>query len=678
MQSNHIRNGSLSASIATSPKNPLGSIMGSLRRNRSKSDIQGLAQIWREAGGPPVPTLAQQATLDEPVVEDYIKPENSDLEAEAEEDDDDDREDDGERLDFSPSDIPIIPNFVGFQEHVQRLNQRMEPGYLVDRIAHQQVVRYKALLGWAVKHQIAIQNGTCNSGAQCMALHVGSETLFDSSGAPRDSSLLNSGLGLDLSDGNDSNPEGALTAESFPSGVPMPPASTLPAEFECRLCFRVKKFNKPSDWTKHVHEDVQPFTCTYQNCREPKSFKRKADWVRHENERHRHLEWWTCLIDDCTHKCYRKDNFLQHLVREHKLPEPKAKTKAAVKLARGTPDEQVWQMVRECHHETPNKPQDELCKFCGKSLGSWKKLTVHLAKHMEQISLPVLDLVKQRTVDANTIISPVEPLPAPRHTPLPVTPVDSRRLSNPSMPPYGNLNASVSPGGHSNGHYSSPFEQQTSPNDQGMHQFGNSGYRNDMTYNQVNTAQGLPFTATSQPMMFDNSLGYDPFNQMVPNPNLSTQSRGGYSSIDHSPHVDQSQGFNPINQQYNMTPIHQGYHSHPSSNHTQSPDPSFVPHQNQQHISGFQGQQALRPDMAYTSGPQQMSGFPSQQNPIMDMDDGQYDQYSVVNDQGYGQPQMNMAHGNQGMAAQQGHIGRGQSGQQYPPSTQPGYGGYGR
>src|SRR5450756_3141868 len=109
------------------------------------------------------------------------------------------------------------------------------------------------------------------------------------------------------------------------------------------------------DWVKHVHEDLQPFTCTYHRCKKPKSFKRKADWVRHENERHRHLEWWICQVDDCRHPCYRKDNFLQHLVREHKLPEPKQKTRAAIKKARLT--EPAWIMLEQCHHETTSRPQ---------------------------------------------------------------------------------------------------------------------------------------------------------------------------------------------------------------------------------------------------------------------------------------------------------------------------------
>jgi hypothetical protein len=197
----------------------------------------------------------------------------------------------------------------------------------------------------------------------------------------------------------------------------------LPAEFECTLCFKAKRFNKPSDWTKHVHEDISPFTCTFPACGEPKSFKRKADWVRHENERHRQLEWWACNMPECDHKCYRKDNFVQHLVREHKRPEPKSKkTKSS---ASGSAEDQdsanLFKQVDECHKETTRSPTEEPCRFCGNVCDDWKKLTVHLAKHMEQIALPILQLVENHSSTTNhevratrkaTSVSSISPAPS--------------------------------------------------------------------------------------------------------------------------------------------------------------------------------------------------------------------------------------------------------------------------
>jgi hypothetical protein len=438
----HARSGSIVGAPA-SPKSPthLGFARSVINRVRSRSELTshdrvtqaGLVDLWKGQGGPPVANLAASPPLETEVRPPQQKPKSeAQVQPGVQDQDDDDDEDDeagddGDmKIESELQSEPIVPNNEGFKAHVRRLNPDMDPRYnwLVSRIAHQQEIRYKSLLDQRVKHSQAIMNGDCGAGHHCVSLG-GNPTLLDAKGNVRDSEHNTSGLHLQTDFSDDSNPgEGGLTDETFPQGVPMPPIRSLPAEFECQLCFKVKKFQKPSDWTKHVHEDVQPFTCTYEKCKEPKSFKRKADWVRHENERHRHLEWWICQVDDCRHPCYRKDNFLQHLVREHKLPEPKQKSKAAIKKARGT--EAAWIMLEQCHHTTQNKPQDEPCKFCGKSFTTWKKLTVHLAKHMEYISMPILQLVDLRNVNANTIISPVE------QNLTPATPISRAKMESAS------------------------------------------------------------------------------------------------------------------------------------------------------------------------------------------------------------------------------------------------------
>ncbi|WYZ34450.1 hypothetical protein EsH8_I_000726 [Colletotrichum jinshuiense] len=402
----HARNGSISATPVTSPKSPFGSLQvkNTLRRPRSKSELpksggtdtqSSLVGMWRKTGGPPVAVLA--------------KGNSTNVDLDDDDDDDDDLCDDGDMNAESSRLIEdVAPNFSGFQQHILGLNPDLAStnNYLVDRIAHHQVVRYKTLLNAKVKH-LGL-GAACSSGSLCLSLG-GRSILLDQRGDLRDLDPLSTGH--DSGDGESTPVEGAITKDSFPLYVPMPPTPSLPAEFECQLCFTIKKHKKPSDWTKHVHEDVQPFTCTWDRCRDPKTFKRKADWVRHENEGHRHLEWWTCDVEDCRHTCYRRDNFLQHLVREHKFTEPKNKTKAAIKRAGGM--DPTWQKVEQCRHETTKRPQEEPCRFCGKQFPSWKKLTVHLAKHMEHISLPILRLVAAKELEPDTIISPVQD-PPPR------------------------------------------------------------------------------------------------------------------------------------------------------------------------------------------------------------------------------------------------------------------------
>lgn len=407
----HARSGSITATpTVLSPRSPntlsVVGVKNMLRRPRSGSELAGM---WEKSGGPPVARLAK-TTSAPPVQAPVPVPEPE----EDEEDEDELYDNPEEKHEANKYAADMDPTPAGFKDHILKLNPMLRETneYLVERIAYHQVARYKNLLNARIKHLNITASKQCGCGSMCIA-QGGRANPLDTKGDSRQDPLSASGR-YDVSDGDLTPLEGAINQESFPQDIPVPPTSTLPAEFECQLCFQAKKFHKPSDWTKHVHEDVQPFTCTWDRCREPKTFKRKADWVRHENEGHRHLEWWTCDVDDCRHTCYRRDNFLQHLVREHKFAEPKIKTKAAIKRAGGL--DPTWQKVEKCHIETHVKPQDEACKFCAKTFPSWKKLTVHLAKHMEQISLPVLRLVARKELEADTIISPIQD-PPPRSFP---------------------------------------------------------------------------------------------------------------------------------------------------------------------------------------------------------------------------------------------------------------------
>lgn len=404
----HARHGSVSATTMASPlKSPSARNLSVKGRNRlrSKSENLSLTELWKRDGGPPVAIVNTKVNVPEAAPAGGVD--------EDEEDDDDLNEDMDVKSEPTKSVDDITPTFAGFQQHILKLNPGLNTSnnYLVDRIAHQQVIRYKLLLGLRVKHLQATAVRNCSAGSLCVALG-GSAKIWDPKGDQRGVDPVSARY--DGSDGDMTPLEGAINPDSFPQDIPMPPTAQLPAEFECQLCFVGKKFEKPSDWTKHVHEDVQPFTCTWDRCKDPKMFKRKADWVRHENEGHRHLEWWTCDVEDCRHKCFRRDNFLHHLVREHKFPEPLHKTKAAIKRAGGI--DPTWRKVDECHQDTHELPEREPCRFCGKTFQSWKKLTVHLAKHMEHISLPVLELVAKKELDEDTVISPVQD-PPPRTFP---------------------------------------------------------------------------------------------------------------------------------------------------------------------------------------------------------------------------------------------------------------------
>lgn len=367
-------------------------------RDRAKSEVPrpttpGLLDLMTTHGGPPVASLSRYCKAEPDTVAPCANIAPS-LDVPGVEDDDDADvcdEDKGLVMEFPAVSRLPVPTMEGFKSQIMQLNPHLDPA-LINRFAGEQVRRYRKLLEYQQKHATAVASGSCKSGKYCFALG-GQARLLPQRKTAAD---IESGqTQFRITDGHDQSytgSEGVVAATQFPPGVPLPPVARLPAEFECPVCFQVKTIQKPSDWSKHIFEDVQPFTCTFPGCMEPKSFKRKADWVRHESERHRQLEWWCCSYQDCTHKCYRKNNFIQHLVREHKLSDPKA---AQGKGLSDGSAKIVDRLVEECKHTTQDTPSQEPCRFCGNNCGTWKKLTVHLGKHMEQLAMPVLELARQ-------------------------------------------------------------------------------------------------------------------------------------------------------------------------------------------------------------------------------------------------------------------------------------------
>ncbi|EEA22220.1 C2H2 finger domain protein, putative [Talaromyces marneffei ATCC 18224] len=427
--------GSMAASIgshnslsARSPVSPGGGSLSAVvpwSRSRSKSEGSGPTPLIRSLA---IPTLEQRQGAQQkssPLVESRAS-----VGLDADEDDDDDSSDDkGIFMDLAPTLQQIVPTLEGFKRQISLLDPRLEPA-LLQRFAIEQLRRYKKLIDEQSRHVALAQSGHCDAGERCFASGGRAKLLPPRANAKDPGATYcqfqipgheNSDDDDEFDEENNQSLENSIIPAVFADGIRMPPVKRLPAEFECSLCFKVKKFQKPSDWTKHIYEDIYPFTCTFPDCvGEPKSFKRKADWVRHETERHRHLEWWACNMPNCDHKCFRKNNFVQHLVREHRKPDPTAKkargsaaSGSANAAAHDTEIAKLWKQVEECHHETQKKPEEEPCRFCGNVCKDWRKLMVHLARHMERIALPVLRLAEEHSSSTNRTANIYEATPAP-------------------------------------------------------------------------------------------------------------------------------------------------------------------------------------------------------------------------------------------------------------------------
>ncbi|KAL8781314.1 MAG: hypothetical protein Q9213_006063 [Squamulea squamosa] len=647
---------------------PTGPWKNVIKRSRSRSDLQAnrssgnLADLWTKQGGPPMPTLAAPPGTPPKAEE---KPAPLEKVADMDEDEEEEAADDkGVTIDLSIRAEPLIPTMEGFRSNVRKLNPRL-PHFLIERIAQEQLRRYKKLIDFKIKHAQALSTGKCPSQKHCLALG-GEPTYLPSKTTSKEAAdLSNTGFaiaGLEQSE-DDVNAlaEGVVTPAQFPPGVPMPPVQRLPAEFECSLCFKVKKFHKPSDWSKHVHEDVQPFTCTFQSCAEPKSFKRKADWVRHENERHRQLEWWMCNMHDCSHKCYRKDNFVQHLVREHKLPEPKVKTtKTGRPAVRGpssqkarankselddSADEldQVWRLVDECRRETPKNPKNEACKFCGNVCNSWKKLTVHLAKHMEQISMPVLNVAKAKEVTPETIISPIEQRSSQNTS---NSPVGQSSFSH-SASMQHSLPSSISPFGNMSRNTIPPMSDLSGPHIQTQAGFYDNeasqfGRNQPSTYPRPLQQQSSPYSATrGAPYNMSSYNTYDsgaapsqfvPINPPTPGTTYqysqSTSPEALYSGGMHPPPTSQPRTSSFAGQQHPSYPTSTTYPQQgqfPTSNdnygyhqqHTLRGSPPMAPYSQTQATQSIEAQVAMAygqiEDLTFAQAPHGMRGSFGQQ-----------------------------------------------------------------
>lgn len=392
-------------------------------RNRSRSDLGGdrrnsaLAQQWAASGGPPVAFVRpsqeevaqyeEQASLAAPVEQDpgpqpdvpHLNTHGSTMIGH-EIGEDEDEVVTPTTATAGPArsiEIPATATLEGFRDHARKVSPKLTP-FLLERIAQEQVKRYRILVDLRIEHHQHVINNTCESGQRCADLGTGPKYLRPlKARADKDekSSIFQISAETPFHEIEHLNFEETPQLATFPDGIPPPPVKQFPAEFECPICFKIKRLQKPSDWSKHCFEDLYPFICSFGDCSEPKSFNRKADWSRHESERHLKLETWTCCYADCTHVCHRRDNFIQHLVRAHKMVEPKGQ---GARRKTAEDESEVSKLAKECHRDTPKRPEEQGCPFCGNFCNAWKKLAVHLANHMKQINLPLLALIEKEDI----------------------------------------------------------------------------------------------------------------------------------------------------------------------------------------------------------------------------------------------------------------------------------------
>lgn len=241
---------------------------------------------------------------------------------------------------------------IAFEWHIHKLNPTLvigESSYLVQRIAVMQFLRYNSLLEkWQQHYQ---RTFPCENRELCTALHGGGKIV---------------------------NPQGsAIVREAASEDILVPPTKKFPATFECRLCYCRITVDMPSDWTKHVLEDLRPYTCTWPDCSQRIAFRSKANWLAHENECHRYPERWVCNVEDCRFSSDDQYIFKGHSMDVHDM---------VFYIAENS--------LRDCKVTPMVNVSQEPCRFCGKKFTEWIDLTHHLAEHMERITKPLALVVE--------------------------------------------------------------------------------------------------------------------------------------------------------------------------------------------------------------------------------------------------------------------------------------------
>ena len=127
---------------------------------------------------------------------------------------------------------------------------------------------------------------------------------------------------------------------------------------------------------KHVLEDLQPYICTFEDCKESdKAFDTQRAFIQHEIKKHRSTKSWECPSSTCSRRFPDKDSLLNHVRLKHwSQPDGEARAKHAF--------------------ERENDPavEDILCPFCQEKIkpGGQRVIARHLGQHMERISFAVV------------------------------------------------------------------------------------------------------------------------------------------------------------------------------------------------------------------------------------------------------------------------------------------------
>ncbi|KAK4219486.1 hypothetical protein QBC37DRAFT_136615 [Rhypophila decipiens] len=163
--------------------------------------------------------------------------------------------------------------------------------------------------------------------------------------------------------------------------------------FECPYCRTIQVAENRLDWKRHVYADLQPYVCTFEDCRSATTyFETRHAWFDHETEVHR--QKWYC------HLCSRDGEGAKQAFTFTEENELKTHflTKHQDEITAG----QLPLILAACKVPLSNFGPSS-CPFCDEWLNQTETPSLadydnsaqfcrHLARHLQQIALDALPI----------------------------------------------------------------------------------------------------------------------------------------------------------------------------------------------------------------------------------------------------------------------------------------------
>ncbi|KAH8665078.1 hypothetical protein BGZ60DRAFT_529422 [Tricladium varicosporioides] len=159
------------------------------------------------------------------------------------------------------------------------------------------------------------------------------------------------------------------------NGMPKPPAKFFEnVAFECPVCFSIlDDIRSLKEWRRHVSEDLKPYMCTHENCRQAEVlFAHRRQWFQHELSTH--FVHWLCSTEGCGKSFATEDNFIRHLETSHSTACGDSQCAAVAHLCK----------VGAYSNSTFT------CPLCFKQSKSKKSFRRHLGRELVELALFVL------------------------------------------------------------------------------------------------------------------------------------------------------------------------------------------------------------------------------------------------------------------------------------------------